>query len=387
MQSNVVNNYGSFDITFKSGKGAILTDVNGKKYIDFLAGIAVNCLGHNYRPLVRAIQKQAAKQIHICNYYLSDVGVAYANELLNATGFEGVFFGNSGAEANECAIKLARKYGMLNGGKKRKTIITLEKSFHGRTLATLTATGQNKFHPDSFAPYADGFKTIKPNDYEAIKTAFDTTTAALMIECVQGEGGVNLIDAEWAQAAAKAAREAGAIVIADEVQTGMGRTGSLLASEQLQFNPEVVTLAKGIAGGVPMGACLFRGKANGVFVSGDHQSTFGGNPLACAAARVVLKTLTAPDFLAKVTEKGEYMRSQIKNWNLPCITDVRGLGLMTGIDVTPNAVQIEKDCLEAGLCFSTAGENTLRLVPPLNITQKNIDDGLAILKQVLESAK
>lgn len=387
MQSNVVNNYGSFDITFKSGKGAILTDVNGKKYIDFLAGIAVNCLGHNYRPLVRAIQKQAAKQIHICNYYLSDVGVAYANELLNATGFEGVFFGNSGAEANECAIKLARKYGMLNGGKKRKTIITLEKSFHGRTLATLTATGQNKFHPDSFAPYADGFKTIKPNDYEAIKTAFDTTTAALMIECVQGEGGVNLIDAEWAQAAAKAAREAGAIVIADEVQTGMGRTGSLLASEQLQFNPEVVTLAKGIAGGVPMGACLFRGKANGVFVSGDHQSTFGGNPLACAAARVVLKTLTAPDFLAKVTEKGEYMRSQIKSWNLPCITDVRGLGLMTGIDVTPNAVQIEKDCLEAGLCFSTAGENTLRLVPPLNITQKNIDDGLAILKQVLESAK
>jgi acetylornithine/N-succinyldiaminopimelate aminotransferase len=387
MQSNVVNNYGSFDITFKSGKGAILTDVNGKKYIDFLAGIAVNCLGHNYRPLVRAIQKQAAKQIHICNYYLSDVGIAYANELLNATGFEGVFFGNSGAEANECAIKLARKYGMLNGGKKRKTIITLEKSFHGRTLATLTATGQNKFHPDSFAPYADGFKTIKPNDYEAIKTAFDTTTAALMIECVQGEGGVNLIDAEWAQAAAKAAREAGAIVIADEVQTGMGRTGSLLASEQLQFNPEVVTLAKGIAGGVPMGACLFRGKANGVFVSGDHQSTFGGNPLACAAARVVLKTLTAPDFLAKVTEKGEYMRSQIKSWNLPCITDVRGLGLMTGIDVTPNAVQIEKDCLEAGLCFSTAGENTLRLVPPLNITQKNIDDGLAILKQVLESAK
>src|SRR5574344_1016418 len=386
MQSNVVNNYGSFDITFKSGKGAVLTDVNGKKYIDFLAGIAVNCLGHNYRPLVRAIQKQAAKQIHICNYYLSDVGVAYANELLNATGFEGVFFCNSGAEANECAIQLARKYGMLNGGKKRKTIITLEKSFHGRTLATLTATGQNKFHPDSFAPYADGFKTIKPNDYEAIKTAFDTTTAALMIECVQGEGGVNLIDAEWAQAAAKAAREAGAIVIADEVQTGRGRTGSLLASEQLQFNPEVVTLAKGIAGGVPMGACLFRGKANGVFVSGDHQSTFGGNPLACAAARVVLKTLTAPDFLAKVTEKGEYLRGQIKSWNLPCVKDVRGLGLMTGIDVTPNAVQIEKDCLTAGLCFSTAGENTLRLVPPLNITKKQIDQGLAILKLVLEQA-
>lgn len=385
MQSKVVNNYSSFDVTFKYGKGSVLTDVNGKKYIDFLAGIAVNCLGHNYRPLVRAVQKQAAKQIHICNYFVSDVGVAYADELLNATGFEGVFFGNSGAEANECAIKLARKYGMLNGGKKRKTIVTLEKSFHGRTLATLTATGQHKFHPDSFAPYPEGFKTIPANDFDALKDAFDETTAALMIECVQGEGGVNLVNADWAQKAAEAARKAGAIVIADEVQTGMGRTGSLLASEQLQFNPEVVTLAKGIAGGVPMGACLFRGKANDVFAPGDHQSTFGGNPLACAAARVVLKTLTAPDFLAKVTAKGEYMRSQIQNWSLPCVKEVRGLGLMIGIDVTKNAVQVEKDCLNAGLCFSTAGENTIRIVPPLNIPKQQIDEGLAILKQILSA--
>jgi len=386
-QSKVVNNYGSFDVTFKSGKGALLTDVNGKKYIDFLAGIAVNCLGHNYRPLVKAIQKQAAKQIHICNYFLSDVGSAYALELLNATGFDGVFFGNSGAEANECAIKLARKYGMMNGGAKRKTIYTLENSFHGRTLATLTATGQDKFHPDSFAPYVPGFKTIKANDFEAIKTAFDDTTAALMIECVQGEGGVNLVSSEWAQSASLAARKAGAIVIADEVQTGMGRTGSLLASEQLQFNPDVVTLAKGIAGGVPMGACLFRGKANDIFTAGDHQSTFGGNPLACAAAHVVLKTLTAPDFLATVTQKGNYMREQIKSWNLPCVTDVRGLGLMIGIDVKPDAVQIEKEALNQGLCFSTAGVNTLRLVPPLNISNKLIDQGLAILKNVLEQAK
>ena len=190
MNSKVVNNYGSFDVTFKSGKGAVLKDVNGKKYIDFLAGIAVNCLGHNYGPLVRAISRQARKQIHICNYFVSDVGISYAEELLNATGFEGVFFGNSGAEANEAAIKLARKYGMLNGGKKRKTIITLENSFHGRTLATLTATGQDKFHPDSFAPYPDGFKTIKANDYKSIKTAFDDTTAALMIECEIGRAHV-----------------------------------------------------------------------------------------------------------------------------------------------------------------------------------------------------
>ena len=381
----VVNNYGSFDVTFKSGKGSVLKDTSGNKYIDFLAGIAVNSLGHNYKPLVKAIAKQAKNQIHICNYFLSDTGVAYAKDLLNATGFDGVYFGNSGAEANEAAIKLARKYGQLNGGSMRKTVITLENSFHGRTLATIKATGQDKFHPECFEPYPLGFKTIRANDWDALSTAFDSTTAALMIECVQGEGGVNLVDAKWAQAAATAARAAGAIVIADEVQTGMGRTGSLLASEQLQFNPEVVTLAKGIAGGVPMGACLFRGKANGVFQAGDHQSTFGGNPLACAAARVVLKTLTSPDFLGRVTENGDYMRDQIKSWNLSCIVDVRGLGLMTGVEITgKNPVEVEKECLEKGLLFSTAGAQTLRLVPPLNISKKIIDEGLSILRSVLE---
>ncbi len=381
----VVNNYGSFDVTFKSGKGSVLKDTSGKKYIDFLAGIAVNCLGHNYKPLVKAIAKQAKNQIHVCNYFLSDTGVAYAKELLDATGFDGVYFGNSGAEANEAAIKLARKFGQLNGGSMRKTIITLENSFHGRTLATLKATGQDKFHPECFEPYPLGFRTIKANDWDVLKTAFDNTTAALMIECVQGEGGVNLVDAKWAQAAAAAARAAGAIVIADEVQTGMGRTGSLLASEQLQFNPEVVTLAKGIAGGVPMGACLFRGKAKDVFQAGDHQSTFGGNPLACAAARVVLKTLTSPDFLGHVTENGDYMRSQIKSWNLPCIKEVRGLGLMTGVEIIDrNPVEVEKECLEKGLLFSTAGTQTLRLVPPLNIPKKIIDEGLSILRSVLE---
>ena len=379
----VVNNYGSFDVTFKKGSGSTLTDVNGKKYIDFLSGIAVNCLGHNYRPLVKALSRQASRQIHICNYFLSDVGVAYANELLTATGFDGVFFGNSGAEANEAAIKLARKYGQLNGGAKRKTIVTLENSFHGRTLATIKATGQDKFHPECFEPYPEGFKTIKANDYEAIKTAFDDTTAALMVECVQGEGGVNLLDSAWIQEASAAARKAGAIVIADEVQTGMGRTGSLLASEQLQFNPEVVTLAKGIAGGVPMGACLFRGNANGVFAAGDHQSTFGGNPLACAAARVVLKTLTSPDFLAKVTQKGDFMRSEISSWDIPFVKDIRGLGLMTGVEIDGDPVAFEKKCLENGLLFSTAGSNVLRLVPPLNISMSELKQGLAILHDVL----
>ena len=386
MEKLIVNNYGSFDVTFEKSKGSTMWDVNGKKYIDFIAGIGVNCLGHNYKPLVKAISKQARRQIHISNYYFSDVGLDFAKGLLQVTGFERGYFGNSGAEANEAAIKLARKYGQLNGGDKRKTIVTLESSFHGRTLATLTATGQDRFHPDCFAPYPQGFKTIKANDFDALKDAFDDTTAALFIECIQGEGGVNLIDPKWAQAAADAARAAGAIVMADEVQTGVGRTGSYLASDWLGFKPEVVTLAKGIAGGVPMGACLFRGKAAEVFVAGDHQSTFAGNPLACAAGLVVLETVTDPAFLDRVNHTGDYIRGAIASWNLPIVKDVRGRGLMIGTQIDPSIkpFDIEVRCLEKGLCTTTAGSDVVRFLPPLNISDKEIDEGLAIYKSVLE---
>ncbi len=386
MEKKIVNNYGSFDVVFEKSKGASMWANDGKKYIDFIAGIGVNCLGHNYKPLVRAISKQARRQIHISNYYFSDVGLDFAENLLRLTGFERGYFGNSGAEANEAAIKLARKYGQLNGGAKRKTIVTLESSFHGRTLATLTATGQDRFHPECFAPYPEGFKTIKANDFEAIKTAFDDTTAALFIECIQGEGGVNLIDPKWAQAAADAARAAGAIVMADEVQTGVGRTGTYLASDWLGFKPEVVTLAKGIAGGVPMGACLFRGKAADVFVAGDHQSTFAGNPLACAAGLVVLDTVSDPAFLDRVNHAGDYIRGAIASWNLPIVKDVRGKGLMIGTQIDPSIkpFDIEVRCLEKGLCTTTAGSDVVRFLPPLNISDKEIDEGLAIYKSVLE---
>ena len=386
MEKKIVNNYGSFDVVFVKGEGAVLFDAEGKRYIDFIAGIGVNSLGHNYAPLVEAVQKQAAREIHISNYYLSDAGVAFADELLSATGFSGGFFGNSGAEANEAAIKLARKYGYMNGGEKRRTIYTLEQSFHGRTLATLTATGQEKFHPPYFAPYVADFKTIKANDWSVLETAFDDTTAALLIECVQGEGGVNLVDAEWVCAASDAARKAGAIVMADEVQTGMGRCGTLLASERLGFCPDVVTLAKGIAGGIPMGACLFRGKADKVFSAGDHQSTFAGNPLACSAGRVVLKTLSAPGFLDDVNRKGNYIRNSISGWKIPIVTDVRGLGLMIGTEITGKIkpFDVEKRCLEKGLCVSTAGTNVIRFLPPLTITDEEMVAGLAIFQSVLK---
>ena len=387
MEKLIVNNYGSFDITFTKGKNATLWDSKNKKYIDFIAGIGVNSLGHNNKALVKAISKQAKKQIHISNYYFSDTGLSYSKKLLKELNFDHGYFGNSGAEANEAAIKLARKYGELNGGSKRKTIITLESSFHGRTLATLTATGQNKFHPECFAPYPEGFKTIKANDFESLENAFDDTCAALFMESIQGEGGVNLIDKEWALAACEKARKAGAIVMIDEVQTGIGRTGSFLYSDSLGLNAEVVTLAKGIAGGLPMGACLFRGKAKNVFKAGDHQSTFAGNPLVCAAAEVVLETVNKNKFLQNVTEKGDYIRNTIKAWNFPFVKDVRGKGLMIGIQIesTIKPFDIEVKCLEEGLCTTTAGNDVVRFLPPLTISRKEIDEGLEIFKKVLKT--
>jgi acetylornithine/N-succinyldiaminopimelate aminotransferase len=396
MGGNILNNLGSFPVVFESGKGSTLTDIDGKKYIDFVSGIGVNSLGHAHPALVKAVQDQAAKQIHVSNYYNSDKGLAFSKALIERTKMDKVFFCNSGAEANEAAIKIARKLGAASdkaAGKPegtRHVIVTLLKSFHGRTITTLSATGQDKFHPAHFAPFTPGFKFIPANDYDALKSAFDNTTCAFMFECVQGEGGVNLVDARWAQAACEAARKAGAVVIADEVQTGVGRTGTYLACEQLGIAPDVVSLAKGIAGGVPMGACLARGKAADILVAGDHQSTFGGNPLACAAGLVVLDELVKPGFLAKVAEKGDYMRTKVSAWKLPCIVDVRGKGLMIGIDITgrvsgsATAADIQLACLKAGLCISTAGPQTLRFLPPLVITMEEIDEGLEILKTVLE---
>lgn len=395
MAGNILNNLGSLPVVFASGKGSTLTDIEGKNYIDFVSGIGVNCLGHGHPALVKAIADQAAKQIHVSNYYNSDTGLAFSKALLELTKMDKVFFCNSGAEANESAIKIARKLGAASDKKEGKSegtrhvIVTLLKSFHGRTLTTLSATGQDKFHPAHFAPYTPGFKFIPANDYDALKTAFDGTTCALMMECVQGEGGVNLVDAEWAKAACEAARKAGAAVIVDEVQTGVGRTGTFLASEGLGITPDVVTLAKGIAGGIPMGACLARGEAAEILVAGDHQSTFGGNPLACAGGLAVLDELAKPGFLSKVAEKGDYIRAKVAAWKLPCVVDIRGKGLMIGIDVTgtakgqETAAEIQLTCLKKGLCISTAGPQTLRFLPPLVITMQEIDEGLEILYAVL----
>lgn len=388
MAGIVANNYGSFDVTFVGGNGAELVDKNGKKYIDFVSGIGVNCLGHNNPVLVKALTDQIKKEIHIGNYYTSDTNLAFAEELTKATGMKRVYFCNSGAEANEAAIKLARKFGWLESkekGGKRKTIVTLKQSFHGRSLATLMATGQEKFHPDCFAPYPEGFKYIEPGDFDAIEKTFDDSVCAFMMECIQGEGGVNLVDEKWAKAACDAARKAGALVMIDEVQTGMGRTGALFASLAMGLEPDVITAAKGIAGGVPMGACIFGGRATDVFVAGDHQSTFGGNPLACAGGRAVLAEMLKPGFFEHVNKVGKLITDTINSWKLPCVTLVHGKGLMLGIDVTQAPGEIQKKCLENGLCVSTAGTKAVRFLPPLVLTEEQALAGLAIFKKVLES--
>ena len=303
-----------------------------------------------------------------------------------------VYFCNSGAEANEAAIKLARKFGWLESkdkGGKRKTIVTLKQSFHGRSLATLMATGQEKFHPDCFAPYPDGFKYIEAGDFDAIEKTFDDSVCAFLMECIQGEGGVNLVDEKWAKAACDAARKAGALVMIDEVQTGMGRTGALFASLAMGLEPDVITAAKGIAGGVPMGACIFGGRATDVFVAGDHQSTFGGNPLACAAGIAVMEYFGEANVLDNVNlvsaalfEKLNKLKSKYS-----CITKVRGMGLLIGIEFDESVIAsgLREELFRNGFLVSSIGKSVIRIAPPLVITKSQALSFVRALDQLLST--
>jgi acetylornithine/N-succinyldiaminopimelate aminotransferase len=392
MSDFLMNTYHRLPVTFEKGEGAWLTDVDGKKYLDFTSGIAVNCLGHAYPPLVRAISEQAAKLNHTCNYFLSDVVVAFAEKLVAAcagAGMKKVFLANSGAEANEGACKIARKYSLAKYGKGRHTIVTLRGSFHGRTITTLSATGQDNFHKD-FGPFTEGFVYVLPNDIEALDRALDpSTTAAFLVEAVQGESGVRPQTPEYLAAAAALCAERDILLMFDEIQCGMGRTGSFLACEGYGIKGDVVTLAKGLSGGIPSGAVLAGEKAAEVLQVGDHGSTFGGNPIAAAAGLVVLDTVAKPEFLAEIARKGEKIRQIIASWNHPKIVEVRALGMMLGVDLTVEAWPVleaaaaRAKTADAGLLLLGAGSQTLRLLPPYTITDAEIEKGLAILKIML----
>ena len=382
MEKKILNNYGSFDIVFEKGKGSTLWDVNGKKYIDFLSGIGVNCLGHAYKPLVKAISDQAKRQIHISNYYLSDIGLVFADELLAVTGFEKGYFGNSGAEANECEIKAARKWAAENKGPACSTIVTLENSFHGRTLTTLSATGQEHYH-ELYQPLTPGFASFPAGNLDALKKlCAGGTVAAVMIECVQGEGGVVALDPGFVRELAAWLKEQEILLMVDEVQTGNGRTGTMYAYMQYGLRPDVVSTAKGLAGGLPMGATLLSEKLKDVFSYGDHGSTFGGNPVAAAAALSVVSRLT-DDFLKAVTRKSELLRGLLKD--APGIEALTGLGLMVGIKTTRPASEVVADCMQNGVLCLTA-KDKVRLLPALNIPDELLIRAADVIKAACANA-
>ena len=376
---HVMHTYGRYDVVFDKGENRSATDENGKTYIDFGSGIGTNSLGFCDKDWADAVSQQAHSIQHTSNYYYTKVQADFAAKLCKATGYSKIFFGNSGAEANECAIKLARKYSFDKYGKDRHNIITLVNSFHGRTLCTLSATGQDVFH-NYFFPFVEGFKYAKANDIEDVKSKLDNV-CAIMIEFVQGEGGVIALDKEFVQGVKKICEDNDILLIADEVQTGVGRTGKFLASEHFGVKPDISTLAKGIAGGVPMGACLANEKCADVLTKGTHGSTFGGNPLACAGGNVVVDKVTAPGFLEEVAKKGEYFREKLMAMDE--VESVSGLGLMIGIQLkTKKAADVSAKALEQGLMLLTA-KDKVRLLPPLNITYEEIDKGLEILEKIL----
>ena len=374
--------YGRFDVDIDHGKGATLYDLAGKEYIDFSSGIGVNSIGYANEKWVAAITEQAKKLGHISNLFYSQPYAQLAEKLCERTGMSAAFFGNSGAEANEGIIKMARKYSFDKYGKGRGTILTLKNSFHGRTITTLTATGQDVFH-NYFFPFTDGFRYAEAGSIDAIQEVAGHDVCAVMLELVQGEGGVYPMDPEYVHDLAVLCAERDWLLLVDEVQTGVGRTGTLFAFQQYGIIPDGVSFAKGIAGGLPMGGFLVNERCRNVMGPGTHATTFGGNPICAAAAQVVLDTLDE-DALAAVTEKGKYIRARIERMGLSSLGETRGLGLMIGVEVKgeeSNKVLAAR-LIQHGLLVLTAG-SALRLLPPLTITMAEIDKGLAILENTL----
>lgn len=374
--------YGRYDLVLDSGSGRQAVDENGKEYIDFGSGIGTNSLGYCNENWVRAICDQAHKIQHTSNYYYTKVQADFAKALCETAGYTDMFFGNSGAEANECAIKIARKYSFDKYGKGRSNIITLVNSFHGRTLCTLSATGQDVFH-NYFFPFVEGFVNVEANNIEDLRAKLDDTVCAVMFEYIQGEGGVMALQQEFVDEIYRLCAEKDVLTIADEVQTGVGRTGKFLAGDNFGKKADLTTLAKGLAGGVPIGVCLSGEKCAKVLTAGTHGSTFGGNPISCAGGLAVLETVNKPGFLDEVARKGAYIREKVLT--SPEVASVSGMGLMIGIELkNKKAGDVVKAALDKGLLLLTA-KTKIRLLPPLTITYEEIDKGLEILLGLLNA--
>jgi acetylornithine/N-succinyldiaminopimelate aminotransferase len=373
----LASTYARYPVAFKEGKGCKLYDFDGKEYLDCATGIGVNIFGINDEVWKEAVKSQIDNIQHVCNLYYSQPQAELAKALCLKTGASKVFFGNSGAEANECAIKTARKYGNTRYGEGRNEIITLKNSFHGRTIATLSATGQDVFHKN-FTPFLQGFKYAEPT-IDGIISCYTDKTCAVMIEVIQGESGVNVLDKEFVQQLEAFCKKRDILLICDEVQTGNGRTGYLYAYQAYGIHPDIVTTAKGLGGGLPIGACLMFDKCKDTFTYGDHGSTFGGNPVACAGALSIINRLT-DSFLLEVQGKGAYFKVNLEH--IKNVEYVSGMGLMIGIKTTKPAREVAQACLDKGLIVLTAHEK-VRLLPPLTISKQEIEQAIKILNEVI----
>lgn len=384
-KQNYLPTFKRFPIAFREGKGSRLWDVEGKEYIDMLAGIAVNCVGHCHPHVVKAIQEQASKLIHISNFFVSPAQVELSEKLVKLSGLDSIFLCNSGAEAVEGSIKVARKYASKNG--RGGTIVSMENSFHGRTLATI-ATGKKKYQ-NGFDPIPAGFISVPFNDIEAVKEKLNQEVAAILIEPIQGEGGINLAEKGYLVALRKLCDENNVLLIFDEVQCGIGRTGNWFAKDHYKIQPDIMALAKGLGGGMPIGAFLCNSKVSAAIDFGDHGTTFGGNPLACAASLATLEVIEREDLCKVASERGAWFMEEITQMKskFPCIKEVRGMGMMIGVELDKVAAPIVKDLLDKGVIANATADTVIRFVPPLNISKEDLQKVLDLTAKSIEKSE
>lgn len=383
-RENIFNTYGRFDIAAVEGKGCLIYDENGREYLDFVSGVAVNCLGHCHPAVVKAVQDQSRKLMHVSNLYWNDKQLELAERLCKLSGFYGAFFCNSGTEAVEAAVKFARKYGKLKGGEAKHEVLYMSNSFHGRTLGALSVTGQEKYQKD-YTPLVPGVRSVELNNIDELKEKMDQSVCAVIIEPIQGEGGVVAADKEFLAEARKLCDKYEALLIFDEVQCGIGRLGSLFAFEKFGVVPDLICLAKGLGGGFPIGAVLGSEKVAQSISPGDHGSTFGGNPLACAAALAVLNELLDNGVLENVEAMGSYLSVKLRKLKEkhPSIKAIHGMGLLMGLRLSVDTGEFIGKCIGKGLLLAGAGKDVVRLLPPLNIEPEYLDRGVEIIDQVL----
>ena len=380
----IMETYKRFPLVFDKGQGCVLTDIKGKEYLDFMGGIAVNSLGYADPGLMKAMKEQMEKLVHVSNLYWTKPGIELAELLTKASGLDKVFFCNSGTEACEAALKLCRIYGKLKKSPAAVEIIAMDQSFHGRTYGAITATGQKKYQKN-LEPLLPEVYHVPYNDIEALKAQITEKTCGILLEPIQGEGGIHPADPEYLKAVRKICDQENIVLVFDEVQTGIGRSGKLFAYQQYGVVPDVVTMAKGLGGGVPIGGIIANNHVAEVFTPGTHAATFGGNPFVCATAKYVIETLTAPGFLESVEEKGDYLKTKLEalKKDHASVKEVRGMGLMIGVEVDTDLSEIVAKAMDKGLLIITAGTNAIRFVPPLVVTKEQIDQAVAIFAECL----